>query len=241
MMFDWVYLCCNRWMLDFFLEVLPPIAGLRKIIVIANADGVTTNDPRCEVIRYDGPAHAYSLYVKLDLTRFTDIDMLYSDDDVICLRDPEYLGVRWCTGSHLDQLGVSDRDMCLCRMLSDVFEIEYTPLMSGCDAGIWYLTRDLKEELNLAVAKFFEHPLFNLVYDKPNSNWYRTIDQRILSGLFNKHKYDFIKSTRDIKVMYSLQCTIPRTNFPTFYHYGCSSHKREMARRLRDKYVVKVT
>ena len=236
-MFDWLYLCCNQWMLDLFLETLPPIDNLRHVVVVANAPGISTDDPRCRVVQYDGPAHPYRLYVKLDLCRFTDIDFLYSDDDVICLRDPAYLGTAWCTGSHLDRLGTSVRDFGLCRMLSDVCEYDFTPVDVGCDAGIYYMRHELKDEFNLCVKRFFEHELFDLVFDNPNTNWYRTIDQRIMSGFFNRHGYKFIKSTQDIKVIYSMQSTIIKRRAPTFYHYGCSSLKKEAWQLLRDTYV----
>jgi hypothetical protein len=236
-MFDWVYLCCNRWMLDLFLETLPPIDSLRQVVVVANADIGEVTDPRCRVVRYDGPTHPYSLYVKLDLCRFTDIDFLYTDDDVICLRDPAYLGTAWCTGSHLDRLGTSARDFGLCQMISDACGYDFTPVDVGCDAGIYFMKHELKDEFNRCVHKFFEHKLFNLVYEQPRGNWYRTIDQRIMSGFFNAHEYKFIKSTQDIKVIYSMQSTIIKKRAPTFYHYGCSSHKREAWQLLRDYYV----
>lgn len=238
-MFDWVYLCCNRWMLDLFLELLPPIENLRRVVVVANADIGEVTDPRCTVVKYDGPVHPYKLYVKLDLCRFTDIDFLYSDDDVLCLRDPKYLGTAWCTGSHLDRLDTSARDFGLCQMVSDASGYDYTPIDVGCDAGIYYMKHELKGAFNECVRKFFAHKLFDQVFPQRHGNWYRTIDQRIMSGFFNAHGYSFIKSARDIKVVYSMkQQVVTKKRPPTFYHYGCSSHKREAWNILRDHYVA---
>jgi hypothetical protein len=124
-------------------------------------------------------------------------------------------------------------------MLSDaVGGWDMTPLATGCDAGIWYLPCDLFFKFQRAVYFFFNDERFDLVFSKTTGNFYRTIDQRIMTAFFNAHHYNFVKSTKDVKVIYSMQSTIIKKRPPTFYHYGCSSHKPEAAKLLRDFYVA---
>lgn len=231
-----------------FLEYLPnDMPGLRNVVVVRNAD-VDLKDlhhPVHNVVHKDykqsswvhPKMKAYSLAVKLDLMHESDINFIYSDDDVVCLKDPTYLG-RFATGSHLDQLHYTNRDMTLCQMLSDCAEIDFTPLLPQVDAGIYYFPCDLHWKFRHMIYKFFDHKYFDLVYPKMKGNWPRTIDQRIMSAFFNAHGYNITKSCRDIRVVYSLQTNVPKKNHPTFYHYGCSSDKAAAAQMIRDKYVV---
>jgi hypothetical protein len=245
-------LCSNRYMYDLFKRKCP----LDVHVVVDGADipgarTVDSYDPKRWIARHLTPAafelvDNYQLYAKLILPLQLAIteweDVLYHDDDVLCLRDWSYLPQPFFSANVLDRLRWDDlEDIALCDAIQDVFGMEWDPDINGqwsVDCGVSYWQQEDAAAILGRLIQFLENKKVQDFFTRHRHvNRGRMLDQRFLTPLVAELPYSFrITSRQDYMVIPykfpSKYLSKPLKRWPTFVHYGASSHKPAWAEWL---------
>jgi hypothetical protein len=174
---------------------------------------------------------------------FMPLPFFYTDDDVVIRHDPSYLLSAPHNGwsqSHLDQLGEKSVDVRLLSALHQAFDIEPDELTRDLfnarrtDAGV-YIMHNLDPAAYVeALYKFFSTNIAEIIVAAPSKGRYRTLDQRVLSGLFHTTN-GYVMKMPHYKPLFGKN---PPVNIPktTFIHYCASSNKWKYALWLRGEH-----
>jgi hypothetical protein len=176
-----------------------------------------------------------------------DAPLLFTDDDIICTKDPGYLFTdpdlprgtaafhSWDPNSKY-KAGNKKHEAQL-RMWAHAFEIE--PLSADrwnywrTDAGLWYLPKVDKKKYEVQLKKFFLLALG--LHDQLIDRDRRFLDQRFLTMWLFTHASTPLKHREDYRIQFHY--APPPKNVPnsTFIHYCVGTHKKEYEEWFREK------
>lgn len=267
--FDWVYLCNDPAKLELFMDFLPPIRDLgimhivtdtRNAIMIPEFERICRGRTVMTIYRTDfnekeitfskmtraqvKAIKNYPIFSKLTFPGSMPVKFLFTDDDIVCLKDPsdmiaEHGHIHSATGlfdkydidctAHLREL----------KALEDVFGFEldaYEYNDCSCDAAIW--TCDPDDSFNDLLAKFYDHPYF---FDYTDAGWssrMNCFDQRLLTMYFSQRKGHRMFSRREYcrwTQRFEKKAPFPKTYTPMFLHYAAVKWKPQYMDWIRSE------
>lgn len=186
----------------------------------------------------DNPKPRWSLGIKQLVPLLVPAPVLYTDDDVLVVRDPAPMieAGPFIMYNGLDHMSISPRDVRTCEQLAHCFGLP-TPWdpcdynERSVDTGVWYADEAENWLPTLRAywrLPFLEEPdagtnLFRINCLRWGTAWSTAHGWRLLKGLPDRRFY-----------CRSPEKTPPRTDKCTFIHYCATSHKDEYVRRFRE-------
>ena len=180
----------------------------------------------------------YSLYAKLLIPlAWPDEDLLYLDDDVLITRSPEYLlelEKPFFSANVLDRLSeLNIQDVDLIEHLGAAFDVDWSVWrnnMNCVDCGVSYYTAKTRPQWRQDLHTFIHHEGIQDYFTRHRGkNRGRMLDQRFLTMHVSQLVHKRLTSRQDYMVIPyrfpSPYLKRPLRRWPTFIHYGASSHK----------------
>lgn len=176
-----------------------------------------------------------SLGIKLLLPLAVSGAMLYTDDDVMILRDPYRLiqDGPFCTGHHFNSYGLDStsstdevNQFASAMGLTDFTTYDYNQAMM--DAGIWFV--DQRDDWHIKLHKFFSCPIINSM--RRNVTRFRCLDQRFITLYGALHGWRRLHHNAERLMVMQKPDKAPKLMYDnirsrkyTFVHYGASTWK----------------
>jgi hypothetical protein len=172
----------------------------------------------------------YSMRKKMALPLLFDGSTIHSDDDMLVLRDPSYLGYSWASVSGLDRTSWSNANIILTNAISECCGIDWDPDISNawcCDAGVQAFTQEDKEVYKDVMIRILSSKNVRNAYKNLGKNDFRLMDQRVLSVTAAIRGMRRLTSTYDYRAV-PYKCPskyCPKLPKSTWVHYCATSHK----------------